>query len=69
MKFISFLLFAVELCLIFMITILFDLNTKIQNEKIIEIPQGSAKNAIITLSKKYPDFNIFDPFFYQKWGN
>ncbi|WP_281530163.1 endolytic transglycosylase MltG [Campylobacter hominis] len=68
MKFISFLLFAVELCLIFMITILFDLNTKIQNEKIIEIPQGSAKNTIIALSKKYPDFNIFDPFFLSKMG-
>ncbi|MBQ7676216.1 MAG: aminodeoxychorismate lyase, partial [Campylobacter sp.] len=68
MKFFRFLCFFIEAILIFVASILFDLTTKIPNEKIVEIPEGSASKILSELSKKYPYFTKFDARILASFG-
>ena len=69
MKFFRFLCFLIEAILVVVAVFLSDLTTKIPNEKIVEIPEGSASKILSELSKKYPYFTKFDARILASFGH
>ena len=69
MKFFRFLCFLIEAILVIAGVFLFDLTRKIPNEKIVEIPGGSAVKILSELSKKYPYFTKFDARILASFGH